>query len=132
MTEALGLRARGRPKGAKNRAKEGLGRGRLRDALADSLTQKDVDRLPPKAKADLLVRLEPKERPVEDRGSTFQLIISGLHGKGPCPNCGWVATPGGPRAGGDDLPSDRPPSEVEKIKADRLCEASGFCACEGE
>lgn len=133
MTEALGLRARGRPKGAKNRAKEGLGRGRLRDALADSLTQKDVDRLPPKAKADLLVKLEPKERPAEDRASTFTLVISGLHGKEPCPNCGWKLSPAdpGPRAHGDDLPSDRPPSAAERNKAGRLCEASEFCACEG-
>jgi hypothetical protein len=104
----------------------------LRDALADSLTQKDVDRLPPKAKADLLVRLEPKERPAEDRGSIFTLVISGLSGKTlPCPNCGWMSPPG-PRANGDDLPSDLPPGEAEKSKTDRLCEAPEFCACEGE
>jgi hypothetical protein len=82
----------GRPLGSKTKPPEklGLGKGKLREALADSLTQKDVDKLDAKVKADLLVRMEPKMKE-EPTGSVFRLIIRGLSGW-ECEFCGKKQT----------------------------------------
>jgi hypothetical protein len=59
----------------------------LRDALANSISQRDVDKLDAKVKADLLVKLEPKAREETDRGS-FTLVINGLDTY-TCARCGY-------------------------------------------
>ena len=96
-------RGRGRPRGVQNKGSEKLGRGKLRDSLADSLTQKDVDRLPAQTKANLLAKLEPKERE-EGQGTNVRLIIIGGRGWF-CEHCG--AKQSG-KWNGQDQPLDPP------------------------
>jgi hypothetical protein len=84
----------------------------LRDALADSLTQKDVDNLEPKTKADLLVRMEPKER--KEAPSNFTLVVAGLPGWS-CVFCG-KKQPRDRRGPGDVVPPAAGPAHRDAPK----------------
>jgi hypothetical protein len=112
----------GRPKGAKNKTSEpvGRGRGKLREALEDSLTQKDIEKLSPVTKAGLLAKLEPRA-PSEGPTTIVKLVIRGINGW-VCEFCGQAqAGKGGvegPVAPPLDVPAaDAPPDTAASWQA---------------
>ena len=90
--DALTIRGRGRPPGAKNKPKASTPeRLRLRDAVARAYSQEQLEkilkRLSPDQAARLLAALEPRMK--EEQGpSVFKLIVRGIPGA-VCPQCGF-------------------------------------------
>ena len=101
----------GRPKGAKNKTSEpvGRGRGKLREALEDSLTAKDIQKLTPGTKASLLAKLEPRSLP-EGPTTNIRVIVRGLSGW-TCEHCGLAQTGKGGAEGPPAEPLDVPASD---------------------
>jgi hypothetical protein len=90
MTEEKKSR-RGRPRGSKNLPKPGIkDTAEFRSKLLASLTQKQIDALPPDLKARLASTLVPKQREEAPAAASFTLKILGLGDGNTCPNCGWT------------------------------------------
>jgi len=97
-------RPRGRPLGARNKAKKGIQDTReFRQKLLQSLTSKQIEALPPELKARLASTLVPKDRVQAEESVNVSFQISGLPSN--CPHCGGViesestGVPGAPRGG---------------------------------
>jgi len=102
MTQALGLRGRGRPKGMKNKPKPPaapLKNSRMLSLMEGCYTAEEwlkrFQKLSPSEQFRLKASVEPKAR--EEPPGTFCLIVNGLGsklGKQYCPRCNWTSDDG--------------------------------------